>query len=83
VYGNAELRLRFGRFFFVVPGELGVFGLADVGRVFLDGESSDTWHTAFGGGIWMAVLGPGNVVSAAIARSRERAALYLGLGTTF
>jgi hypothetical protein len=83
VYGNAELRLRFGRFFFVVPGELGVFGLADVGRVFLDGESSNTWHTAFGGGIWMAVLGPGNVVSAAIARSQERAALYLGLGTTF
>ena len=50
VYGNAELRLRLGRFFVFLPGDYGVFGLADAGRVFLDGESSDVWHTGFGGG---------------------------------
>nr|NIM52039.1 hypothetical protein [Gemmatimonadales bacterium]NIN12787.1 hypothetical protein [Gemmatimonadales bacterium]NIN51012.1 hypothetical protein [Gemmatimonadales bacterium]NIP08476.1 hypothetical protein [Gemmatimonadales bacterium]NIR00912.1 hypothetical protein [Gemmatimonadales bacterium] len=39
VYGNAELRLRLARIFLVLPGDFGVFGLGDVGRVFLDGES--------------------------------------------
>lgn len=83
VYGNAELRLRLTRFFVILPGELGVLGLADVGRVFLTGESSDTWHTAFGGGLWISVLGPGNVLSAALASSDERTALYLGLGMAY
>jgi outer membrane protein assembly factor BamA len=83
LYGNVELRLRLTRFFVILPGELGAFGLADAGRVFLEGESSERWHSAFGGGVWISVLGPGNVVSAAIARSDERTALYLGLGTTF
>ena len=36
-----------------------MFGLADVGRVFLDGESSDRWHAACGGGIWLSWLEPG------------------------
>jgi hypothetical protein len=44
VFGNAELRLRLTRFFVILPGDLGAFGLADVGRVFLDGETSTTWH---------------------------------------
>jgi hypothetical protein len=82
-YGSAELRLRLTRFFFILPGELGVLGLADVGRVFLPGESSDTWHTAFGGGLWISVLGPGNVLSAALAATDERTALYLGLGMAY
>jgi len=83
VYGNAELRLRLARFFVILPGELGVLGLADVGRVFLAGESSDTWHTAFGGGLWISVLGPGNVLSAALAATDERTALYFGLGMAY
>jgi hypothetical protein len=83
LYGNAELRLRLTRFFVILPGELGVLGLADAGRVFLAGESSDTWHTAFGGGLWISVLGPGNVLSAALASSDERTALYLGLGMAY
>ena len=32
LYGNAELRVRLGRYFFMLPGDFGVFGLADVGR---------------------------------------------------
>jgi hypothetical protein len=83
VYGNAELRLRLARFFVILPGELGLLGLADVGRVFLAGESSDTWHTAFGGGLWISVLGQGNVVSAALAATDERTALYFGLGMAY
>lgn len=82
LYGNAELRLRLTRFFVVLPGELGIFGLADAGRVFVDGETSDRWHTAFGGGIWLSFLNSA-VLSAAIARSAERTGVYVGTGMAF
>jgi hypothetical protein len=51
--------------------------------VFLAGESSDTWHTAFGGGVWLGFLGRANTVSAALASSRERTRLYLQAGFGF
>lgn len=82
-YGNAELRLRLTRFFVILPGELGVFGLADAGRVFLEGETSDRWHTAFGGGISISLLQSASVLSVAIARSSERTGLYFGTGMAF
>jgi hypothetical protein len=82
-YGNAELRLRLTRFFLVLPGELGLFGLADAGRVFLDGEDSNRWHTAFGGGVWVSLLETSAVLSAAITRSKERTGLYFGTGMAF
>jgi hypothetical protein len=83
LYGNAELRVRLGRFFAVLPGDYGVFGLADVGRVFLDGESSDVWHTGFGGGFWFAFLEPANAVTLALARGDGRTAFYLRAGFAF
>jgi hemolysin activation/secretion protein len=83
LYGNAELRARLGRFFVVLPGDFGVFGLADVGRVFLEGESSDTWHTGVGGGVWFAFLEPANAISVAVARGDHRTALYLRAGFGF
>jgi hypothetical protein len=82
-YGNAELRLRLTRFFVILPGELGLLGLADAGRVFVAGEPSDRWHTAFGGGLWMSLLQSTTVLSATIARSAERTGFYLGTGMAF
>jgi len=83
VYGNAELRLRLTRFFVILPGDLGIFGLADAGRVFVTGESSDQWHTAFGGGVWMSLLQSTTMLSAAVARSAERTGFYFGTGMAF
>lgn len=83
LYGNAELRARLGRFFVVLPGEFGVFGLADAGRVFLEGESSDQWHTGVGGGIWFAFLETANTISVAVARGDGRTALYLRAGFAY
>ena len=82
-YGTAELRLSLTRMTLVVPADVGIFGLADAGRVFLEGESSDTWHSAFGGGIWLGFLGRANTVSAAMATSKERTRLYLQAGFGF
>ena len=55
-FGNAELRLRLFKV-------LGIFGLADVGRVFLATEPSDKWHTAAGGGLWLSFKDDKYVVS--------------------
>lgn len=83
VWGSAELRLTFGGFRFVVPGVWGIHGLGDIGRVFLDGESSDTWHGAYGGGLWFGFLGRGNTVSVSWAQSEERGSLYFQAGMAY
>jgi hypothetical protein len=84
VYANAELRARLGRYFLVLPGTFGVFALGDVGRVYLDGESSNKWHTGVGGGLWFAFLDPANTVSVAVARGDDdRTALYIRAGFSY
>lgn len=40
----------------VLPGTLGIVGLYDTGRVWLEGEDSDVWHTGYGGGLWFRPL---------------------------
>ena len=83
VYGNGELRLFLTRFFLVLPGKLGVFALGDAGRVFLSGESSNTWHAAVGGGLWFAFLSSTNTVSVALARSQEKTGVYVAGGFAY
>jgi hypothetical protein len=82
-WGNAELRVRLGRVFVLVPSDLGVFALGDAGRVWVEGESSDRWHSAVGGGLWLSLVRPGNVLSLTVAKSPERTALYLAAGFAY
>jgi hypothetical protein len=80
VYAQSELRLFLTRFYFLAPADFGVLGLADVGRVFLDGEESDRWHAAGGGGIWASFLDRAYMIRLSVAKSSERTAVYLGIG---
>ena len=66
-FGTAELRLRLGEVTVIVPIKVGVFGFGDIGRVFVDGQSSDVWHTGVGGGLSLAFLQPENTVTLAMA----------------
>jgi hypothetical protein len=81
--GSVELRVPLKRIYLLVPGTLGVFGLGDAGRVFLDGESSHRWHTAVGGGVWVAFVDPANTMSLSIAASEEETGVYVHLGLGF
>jgi outer membrane protein assembly factor BamA len=83
LYGNAEIRTRLGRIKILIPAEVGVLALADVGRVFLDGEDSSTWHPGYGGGLWLAFLNRQNVVSIVGAESEGRVGLYIRMGFAF
>jgi len=80
VYGNAELRAYLTRVFLLIPADLGVFGLADAGRVFSRGETSSAWHPGFGGGLWVSFLGRANTFSLAAARSSEGTRIYFRSG---
>src|SRR5437016_5191930 len=71
VFGNVELRLSLATFFVLVPGRLGIFGLGDAGRVYVSGQTSDRWHAAAGGGLWLSFLSSANTVSVAAAHSVE------------
>ena len=53
VSGSAEVRMRLARVnLLVLRPVVGVFALADAGRVWYDGESEGGWHTAVGGGLY-------------------------------
>lgn len=81
VYGNAELRFDLGTFkFLTLPTDFGVFGLADAGRVYVDGSTPGGWHTAGGGGVWFAPVSRTSTVSFAVAHSTEQTSVYLGIG---
>ncbi len=83
IYGNAELRLRLSDIYLFLPGEMGLFVLGDVGRVYFGGEDSKKWHSAIGGGLWLSLLNRKNTLSIALAKSDERLGLYVSGGFSF
>ncbi|HSM05816.1 MAG TPA: BamA/TamA family outer membrane protein [Longimicrobiales bacterium] len=81
--GSAEVRLDIARLLFLVPTDFGVMAFADAGRVYAHGESSDTWRTGWGGGLWFAPLSRGTILHLTVARSDERTSFYAGIGFAF
>ena len=67
---------------YILPGDVGVIGFYDVGRVWLRSEKSHQWHNSFGGGFYYA---PFNlvIVSATIGISKEDKLFNFSLGTKF
>jgi hypothetical protein len=82
-YGNADLRLRISRMNLFAPGVWGVTAFADAGRVWLEDESSDTWHTGVGGGVWLSWLHDRMAVSVGVSHSRESDLFYVIGGVHF
>jgi hemolysin activation/secretion protein len=79
-YGSAEIRIPAGTLPFLIKWKMGVFGLADVGRVWLDGDSPGGWHKGYGGGIWLSALG--QAFSVAYAHGEENR-FYIQKGLFF
>jgi hypothetical protein len=77
IFGSTELHAPLGTLVLLVRGDVGVFGLADAGRVYVAGESPGGWHTSYGGGAWFSSLG--HTLSLAYATG-ETGRLYLRLG---
>ncbi|MEL7247365.1 MAG: metallophosphoesterase [Bacteroidota bacterium] len=57
-YHNVDLRIRLLQSKNnILPVDVGLVGGFDYGRVWLDGEESDTWHNSQTIGLWIDVLG--------------------------
>jgi hypothetical protein len=57
-FNNLQARFRLANIpGYILPGELGLSGFYDVGRVWISGEHSDTWHQGTGGGLYFVPAG--------------------------
>ncbi|HEX6924619.1 MAG TPA: BamA/TamA family outer membrane protein [Longimicrobiaceae bacterium] len=84
VFGNAEARLPLGKVKWIVRGDLGVLGLADAGRVYVDGESPGGWHTAYGGGLWFRFRVRSTLIAAsALYAEGDHGTIYFKFGVPF
>lgn len=83
LFANLETRIAVGRAVLLVPGELGVFVHADVGRVWVDEEVSDRWHPALGGGFYFVIPELRDVLHLGVSAGDEGPLLHLGFGFGF
>jgi hypothetical protein len=83
VVANADLRIPLGWYSSIVPLRYGLLALGDVGRVFMSGQTSSTWHPAGGGGAWIALHAGASgmqldtTMSFTVVRSDEGTGFYL------
>lgn len=83
LYGGLELRTFLARITLLLPMDVGVFGLFDGGRTWVEDESSGAWHRGAGGGLWFAPLRRSTAVHIAWAQSEGRRSFYGGVGFAF
>ncbi len=82
-YANAELRVKlFKSQSYILPGDVGVMGFYDIGRVWQRGEISKKWHGSYGGGLYYV---PYSLVmlSCTVGFSPEDKLFNFTLGTKF
>jgi len=81
LFGSAEVRARLAYLNLgAARFHVGAFGLADAGRVYVDGDSPGGWHTSTGGGLSLETLG--RSFTAAYAKG-ERGMFYATIGMPF
>ena len=86
VYGNAELRFWMGRRKTpILPLRWGLFTFAETGRVWLEGETSDSWHSGAGAGLMTQLVGLPLTLSGSLAwgDSDKGTSVYVRGGYSF
>jgi outer membrane translocation and assembly module TamA len=83
LFNNLEARIKlFEIASYVLPGQFGLTGFFDAGRVWIDNEHSDVWHTGTGGGFYFSPAGL-TVVQAVAGHSSEGWYPYIALKIRF
>jgi hypothetical protein len=83
LYNNLELRMKIANFTgYIIPGQFGLVGFFDFGRVWVDDENSDEWHNGVGGGVYFA---PAQmvVINVVAGYSKEGWLPYVTMGFRF
>ena len=82
-YHSSDLKLRLKQYITAVtPVTVGIYGGFDYGRVWVPDDTSNTWHTSAGGGIWVGSLNA-FALNAGYFVSPEDAIIQIGLGFGF
>jgi hypothetical protein len=82
-YNNTEVRLQLARLrSYLLPATVGLLAFHDVGRVWVPGETSSTWHRGYGPGLWLAPT-PQVVLAAMYGISTEGRLPLIRLGFFF
>jgi len=55
----------------VFPGNLGVFGMANAARVFVDNESSSKWHPSYAAGIVLTTFDHTSAIQLGVGSSPD------------
>jgi hypothetical protein len=83
IYHNIETHLKLAEITnYLLPGELGIIALHDIGRVWQKNEDSKKFHNSYGGGIYFS---PGNIatVNFVMAGSKDGWYPYVKMGLRF
>ena len=84
LYGNAELRVWLGkRKGAVLPLRWGLSTFCESGRVWYEGESSKKWHTGYGVGLMLQLIGTPMALNGSMANGTEGIRFYVGGGYSF
>jgi hypothetical protein len=81
--GTTELQIPLGTVPLVLPFDIGVYGFADAGRVYLDGASPGGWHTGTGVGFWVGILNPSTALTVELGKHRGRSLTRIKTGLNF
>jgi hypothetical protein len=80
IYTNAQAMVSLFNMNLILPVRVGVLGLAETGRVYVKGETSDTWHPAYGAGIFLRVPATGFVLHGLFSRGKEGPHFHVNIG---
>jgi hypothetical protein len=84
LFGNAELRFWLGhRKKAVLPLRWGLTAFGESGRVWYAGESSKKWHTGYGVGLMVQLIGTPMAVAGSMANGTEGIRFYVSGGYSF
>jgi hypothetical protein len=84
LFGNAELRWWLGRRKnALLPLRWGLTTFCESGRVWYTGESSREWHTGYGGGFMVQVMGTPMVFGGSVANGTDGVRVYFHGGYAF
>jgi Omp85 superfamily domain len=80
---QSELRLNlFGFSGVLVPMKVGLLGFFNAGRVYQSGETSNKWHSGYGGGLFIIPLREEFTIYTTLSFSEEESMLFeFGLGS--
>ena len=83
LYNNIDVRIRIKNYQgYLFTGSYGILLFHDIGRIWVDGQSSSTWHNGYGIGAWVS---PANkmVFTANYMRSKEGGLPLVSVGFQF